>query len=37
MMENKEKTNWKYWYIALIAVLVIQIVVYLIITKSYEL
>jgi len=36
MSENKDTTNWKAWYIALVVVLVLQIVIYLWITKSYE-
>lgn len=36
MDKEKDTTNWKVWYIALIAVLALQIVLYLWITKSYE-
>lgn len=35
MTEEKDPTNWRNWYIGLIAVLVIQIVVFLWITNSY--
>jgi type III secretory pathway component EscV len=37
-MESNEKdpTNWKAWYWGLILFLVVQIVVYLVITKAYE-
>lgn len=36
MSEEKDKTNWKGWYLALIIVLVAQIAVYLWITNTYN-
>lgn len=36
MTEPKDKTNWKEWYVALILFLLAQIVIFYIITKSYE-
>lgn len=35
MSEERDPTNWKAWYIALIAFLVLQIAVFLWITNSY--
>jgi len=35
-MKNKEdSTKWNYWYLGLIAALLIQIVIYLMITNYY--
>jgi hypothetical protein len=35
MNEEKDGTNWNAWYIGLIAVLLVQILVYLWITNTY--
>jgi len=34
--DPNDTTNWKAWYVALALVLAAQIVVFLILTKSYE-
>ena len=36
MMNQKDNTNWKFWYWTLVVVLLVQIVIYLLITKWYE-
>lgn len=35
MSEEKDSTKWSRWYIGLIAVLVVQIIIYLLITNAY--
>lgn len=36
MSDEKDKTNWKAWYWGLILFLLAQIILYLVITKAYE-
>ncbi len=36
MKEEGDKTNWKFWYWGLMLFLALQIVVYYLITKSFE-
>lgn len=35
MEEEKDETNWKAWYLTLVVFLVMQILIYLIITNTY--
>lgn len=35
-MNEEGNTNWKFWYWTLVVVLLVQIVIYLLITKAYE-
>lgn len=36
MNQPEDKTNWKAWYIALIGFLLIQIIIYALITNSFD-
>lgn len=35
-MNEEGNTNWKFWYWTLAVVLLVQIAIYLLITKAYE-
>jgi len=35
MIDKKDNTNWGAWYLALVFVLLVQIIIFFIITKSF--